>query len=513
MHYTPAAVPLTVIRIIVPALIGICWSVLAAVVFVIPAHWPVLAIWLALLLLAVVSGSMFPNLEFFGRSLSRRPDARGAVALTFDDGPEPEHTLAVADALEAAGGRGTFFVVGRRAQEHPDVVRALVERGHQVGLHGHSHAWTLMLREPLLIEDLLAADAAVHAATGRHARWYRPPIGLTAPPMMNVLRQWRLFFGGWSVRPFDGRVDDPSVVRRRVAAAVRAGDVVLLHDASAPAGPYRRPPALDALPGILDDLLERGLKPVTMSELFDEPAWFEEDDVFEARRRTFRRGRLQLTVWATVFALGLSLLFFAFAGAAQAGEPDLPPELLKAAAALAVNDTVKASFEQRKSSVLFVEDMVRTGTLEMRRSDGRLVWNYADGPAFLMADGRFYPAGETAEEAGEEGAGGFSMPGSAGFTGILQALFTLEPKAVSAHFAATVLGPGRFELVPRQAQAKGLFSKVILEVGGEPVAVLSTTMEEPTGDTTIITFSATETGVTIPAERFQTPAERSAGGQ
>ncbi len=504
---------LTPTRFVVPALIGICWFVLAAVVFVVPAHWPVLGVWLVLLLAAAAAGSAFPNLDFFGRSLSRRPSAAGRVALTFDDGPDPEYTLQVADALEAGGGRGTFFVVGQRVLQHPEIVAALVARGHQVGLHGHTHVWHLMLREPSLIADLLAADAAVHGATGRRARWYRPPIGLIAPPMMNVLRQWRLHFAGWSVRPLDGRVDDPSIVRQRVASAVSAGDVVLLHDASPLVGPPRRPPALDALPGILDDLRDKGLAPVTLSELFDEPAWFEEDDVFEEERRSFRRGRLQLGVWATVTALCLSIALFASAGRARAAEPELPPELVAAATSLAANDTVRASFTQTKSSVLFVEDMVRTGTLEMRRSDGRLVWNYADGVAFLMADGRFYPAGKTAEEAGAEGALGFSMPGSGDFTGVMQALFTLDPKAVATHFSAKALGDGRFELVPRQAQARGLFAKVILQVRADPVTVESTTMHEATGDTTVIVFTDTQTGIEIPAERFQTPAERSAGGK
>lgn len=248
---------------------------------------------------------------------------------------------------------------------------------------------------------------------------------------------------------------------------------------------------------------------MTMSELFDVPAWFDDDDVSEEERRSYRRGSLQLTVWATVTAMLVALVVFA--GRADAAEPELPAELLTVATALAKHDTVKASFEQRKSSVLFVEDMVRLGTLEMRRSDGRLLWNYSDGPAFLMAEGRFYPAGKTAEEAGAEGATGFSMPGGSDFTGILQALFTLDPAAVGTHFAATTLAPGRFELVPRQAQAKGLFAKVVLQVGGDPLAILSTTMEEATGDVTVITFTATETGIAIPAERFLTPAERSAG--
>lgn len=209
---------------------------------------------------------------------------------------------------------------------------------------------------------------------------------------------------------------------------------------------------------------------------------------------------------ASILIVALSM---GVAASAFAGSKALPDELLSAAKSLSAHDTVKASFEQTKSSVLFVEDMVRTGTLEMRHSDSRLLWTYDDGPAFLMAGGRFYPAGKTAEEVGKEGAAGFSMPGAGNMSGVLQAVFTLDPDALAAHFSAAVSEPGTFELTPKDAAAKGMFSKVTLTVGGVPIAVRRTLMHEPTGDVTTLEFSDVAVGGALADERFMTPSERS----
>ena len=206
----------------------------------------------------------------------------------------------------------------------------------------------------------------------------------------------------------------------------------------------------------------------------------------------------------------LSALFALLLLATPAGAGELPPELLTAAKTLSAHDTVKASFTQTKSSVLFVEDVVRSGTLELRRADGRLLWTYEDGPSFLMADSRFFPAGKTAEQAGSEGATGFAMPGAGNMTSVLQAVFTLDPDALRKHFSAKAPAPGTFELTPTAKAARGLFSKVTLVVGGEPLAVRRTAMDEPTGDRTVIEFVDVQVGADLHPERVMTPAERSA---
>ncbi len=203
------------------------------------------------------------------------------------------------------------------------------------------------------------------------------------------------------------------------------------------------------------------------------------------------RRRLAALLLLALLSLGLEVAHAAPASA-------LPPALLTAATALGSHDTVRARFEQTKSSVLFVQDI------------GRLLWTYDDGPAFLMAGGRFYPAGKSAEEVGKDGAAGFSMPGAGDMSGVLQAVFTLDPEALAAHFSAKVTGPGVFELTPSGPAGRGMFSKVTLRVDGEPLAVRETAMDEPTGDRTVITFTDVAVDAPLPAERFMTPSERSA---
>src|SRR5262245_63413422 len=101
-------------------------------------------LWLALLAFAayaglVTWGVLSPSLEMFADVVWRGPEGARGVALTFDDGPHPRFTRSVLDALDAAGARATFFVIGEKGERHPELVRELVARGHLVGIHGTRH--------------------------------------------------------------------------------------------------------------------------------------------------------------------------------------------------------------------------------------------------------------------------------------------------------------------------------------------------------------------------------------
>lgn len=296
-------------RFVLPLVLTICWSVIVAVFVRFDHDWPVLLVWLGLLVLTLIWGSSSPNTHILGPARSRATGTRRAVALTFDDGPHPETTRAIAAMLDEAGAKGTFFTIGQRAGQHPEVLRELVDGGHQVGLHGHAHNWRVMLHDPWFLDDLAAADAAVHEAVGKHARWFRPPIGLVAFPLFNVRQQWDLQVAGWSVRALDGRIDDLDLIKRRVLEA-DAGDVILLHDAPPLDGPDRRPPMLDALPAILDGLKAKGLEAVTMAELFEESAWFTDEAVAAQDRSRLRFRGVHLVTRATLAGLLLSSVWF-----------------------------------------------------------------------------------------------------------------------------------------------------------------------------------------------------------
>ena len=191
----------------------------------------------------------------------------GAVALTFDDGPHPEFTPQVLDRLAALDVVATFFLVGRNAARHPDLVRRIVDRGHAVGSHSWSHPdpWTLGLRH--LIVDYRRGRQAVERASGGTARLFRPPkehLGRRGPVAVRVVR----------LRPWLSSIDSedwvPGTSTEQILARVEPvspGDVILLHDWLEGALDERgldRSETVAAIDGIVTMVRDRGLRLVRL---------------------------------------------------------------------------------------------------------------------------------------------------------------------------------------------------------------------------------------------------------
>lgn len=177
--------------------------------------------------------------------------ARPGVTLTFDDGPHPEGTPAV---LEALGGRkAIFFMVGEQVERFPGLAAQVVAAGHEVGLHGYRHRNQMRVTPRWLAEDLARGAAAIAAATGAEPRLYRPPYGIFTPAGLALSRRYdRLLWSKWG-RDWRARTT-PEEIARLATRDPGDGDVILLHDAdwySAP-GSHRRTAAALAL--ILDAL-------------------------------------------------------------------------------------------------------------------------------------------------------------------------------------------------------------------------------------------------------------------
>jgi peptidoglycan/xylan/chitin deacetylase (PgdA/CDA1 family) len=199
----------------------------------------------------ILCGVMFLRLGMFVDVVWRGPaDARG-VALTFDDGPSPEHTPKILDMLDEAGVRATFFVIGRKAEAHPEIVRDIVARGHAIGVHGFAHDRLFSLRSTRRVEeDLRRATDALARITGARPTLFRPPIGHTSPPIARAANALDLAVVGWSVRGLDGLARSRSErVAARVIPKLRDGAIVLLHDAAE--RDDHTPASLAALPRIL----------------------------------------------------------------------------------------------------------------------------------------------------------------------------------------------------------------------------------------------------------------------
>jgi peptidoglycan/xylan/chitin deacetylase (PgdA/CDA1 family) len=182
------------------------------------------------------------------------------VALTFDDGPHPEGTPAVLEALDAAGATATFFLVGEQVERWPEVAARIAEAGHEVGIHGYIHRLLLRRRVSSLASDLDRAYDVIAAATGSEPSLYRPPYGVFSSGALRLVRQrgWQpLLWSTWG-RDWGAR-ETPEAIAQRAVRRLRGGDVVLLHDADHYSAPdsWRRTAA--ALPLIFEAVGALGL--------------------------------------------------------------------------------------------------------------------------------------------------------------------------------------------------------------------------------------------------------------
>ena len=214
---------------------------------------------------AILVGVLVLKLRVFVDAVIRGQRGSKGVVLTFDDGPDPVWTPRVLDALDAAGAKATFFVIGKKAEAHPEVVRDMIARGHTVGLHSYRHDRLFAMRGPgRWRSDLKKGARVLEKITGERVHIFRPPIGHTVPHTPRVLRELGLRVIGWNVSARDGVRADPEAVAARVLAGARDGSIVLLHDA-AERGDHD-PAGVAALPGILEGLKKRGMPVVPLSE-------------------------------------------------------------------------------------------------------------------------------------------------------------------------------------------------------------------------------------------------------
>jgi peptidoglycan-N-acetylglucosamine deacetylase len=207
--------------------------------------------------------ALAPVVPAIGRGLGvvLRQDDLDGVALTFDDGPHPHGTLSVLETLREHDAKATFFLVGEQVEQRPALAAEIVAAGHRVELHCHRHRNQLRLTPPRLLDDAERGRAAIENATGQAVADYRPPYGIFSAAGLRAIRGrgWRpVLWSKWG-RDWD-RSATPESITRRVTAGVRAGDVLLLHDADYYSARGSWVSTAAALSKILELLEARGLK-------------------------------------------------------------------------------------------------------------------------------------------------------------------------------------------------------------------------------------------------------------
>ena len=220
--------------------------------------------------LQLTATGLWPRSSSLGSNWIRLPAAaaaRGEVAITIDDGPDPEVTPQVLAALERYGARATFFCIGERAERFADCVRECVRAGHTIENHSyrHAHSFSLLgLRG--LRREIEHAQQVLGRVSGQVPRFFRAPAGLRSPLLDPVLQRLGLQLASWTRRGFDTVNADPQTVLRRLTRDLAAGDILLLHDGHAARTSRGAPVVLEVLPPLLEALAQRGLKCVTLTQ-------------------------------------------------------------------------------------------------------------------------------------------------------------------------------------------------------------------------------------------------------
>ncbi len=209
-------------------------------------------------------GAFHRNSPFFGPALSRLDGDRKVVALTFDDGPNPDATPRILDTLAEKGVHATFFILGSHAERWPELVRRISHDGHHVGNHGYFHR-KLHFKSPFYVNrDIRLGLRAIRRAGAPAPRWFRAPHGFRSPWTTPIALSYGERTVGWSLGVWDS--DRPGVdeIVRRTIEGVTPGSIVLLHDGDGYNPDGDRMQTAAALPQIIDRLKDQGYEFATL---------------------------------------------------------------------------------------------------------------------------------------------------------------------------------------------------------------------------------------------------------
>lgn len=230
---------------------------------------------------ATVYGAVHPHSQLFGETLCRTA-ARGQLAVTFDDGPNPAITPKLLDLLDAHHVRATFFLIGRFARECPHLVREIAARGHLIANHTDTHPNLFWCSPARIRSELQRCREAIANVTGTSPAWFRPPYGFRNPWVVSTARalgmrtvMWTLIPGDWRAQSVDWLIRRMQPIASNASnrnAAALGGDILCLHDGGHRGLNADRTRTLAALEHWLPRWRDLGLQFVTIAEAVRTPA-------------------------------------------------------------------------------------------------------------------------------------------------------------------------------------------------------------------------------------------------
>lgn len=184
-------------------------------------------------LIIIMTGTLVPRCALFGPLIKHLPSGGNRALLTIDDGPHPQHTPAILDILDEHCLKAVFFLIGERAARHPELVREIVARGHEIGNHTQTHPagmfWSL--RPPQMWREIVGCQETLTSICPEHPpRFFRPPAGHHNMFVSLVVQALGLRTLMWNARGFDGVLQNVDLITQRIRRRLKAGAIVLIHE-------------------------------------------------------------------------------------------------------------------------------------------------------------------------------------------------------------------------------------------------------------------------------------------
>lgn len=153
------------------------------------------------------------------------------MALTFDDGPDEFVTPCLLELLKKYQIKAAFFCIGEKAEKHPELIKQIDLEGHIIGSHSYTHHyWFDLFSAQHMEEDLQKTDAAIKKIINKKIKWFRPPYGVTNPPLAKVINRMQYIVIGWSLKSKDTIISNRQKLMNRLINNFRPGDIILFHD-------------------------------------------------------------------------------------------------------------------------------------------------------------------------------------------------------------------------------------------------------------------------------------------
>lgn len=215
----------------------------------------------------LATASLWPRSSLLGSNVLRLASHRAEIALTLDDGPDPQVTPQVLDILAEKNIKATFFCIASKVQRYPELVQRMIAEGHHIENHSmqHRHYFSVMSMGGMR-KEIMLAQQAIEDATGRKPQFFRAPAGLRNPFLDPILHRLDLKLVSWTRRGFDTRVHDANKITKRLLANAKAGDILLLHDGNSSRGKNGQAVILDVLPQLIEKITQQNLRFVRLAD-------------------------------------------------------------------------------------------------------------------------------------------------------------------------------------------------------------------------------------------------------